>query len=96
VQDHFPGARLVKGLNQLGYHELDEYAREPGAPDRIAIAAAGDDRLAVRTAMHLIDDLGFDAVDAGTLANGRRLEPDGSPYAATYTAAELASRLSDA
>jgi predicted dinucleotide-binding enzyme len=27
VQRHFPGARVVKTLNQLGYHELDEYAR---------------------------------------------------------------------
>ncbi len=71
VQHHFSGARVVKSLNQLGYHELDEFTREPTGGDRIAIAAAGDDRLAVRTAMHLIDRLGFDAVDAGPLANGR-------------------------
>ena len=30
VQAHFPGARVVKSLNQLGYHELDEYPRDPG------------------------------------------------------------------
>jgi predicted dinucleotide-binding enzyme len=93
VQAYFPGARVVKSLNQLGYHELDEYPREPGAPDRIAIAAAGDDRLAVRTVMHLLDDLGFDPVDAGPLAKGRLVEPDGSPYAETYTAAELSKLL---
>lgn len=95
VQARFPGARVVKSLNQLGYHELDEYARGRGAPDRIAIAAAGKDRLAVEAVMRLIDDLGFDPVDAGELARGRKLEPDGSPYALTYTAAELAQRLSD-
>ena len=93
VQDHFPGARVVKSLNQLGYHELDELPREPDSSDRIAIATAGDDRLAVRTAMRLIDRLGFDAVDAGPLANGRLLEADGSPYATTYTAPELKRRL---
>jgi 8-hydroxy-5-deazaflavin:NADPH oxidoreductase len=93
VQHHFPGARVVKSLNQLGYHELDEFPRTPNSSDRIAIAAAGDDRLAVRTAIHLIDRLGFDAVHAGTLANGRLLEPDGSPYATTYTAPELKRRL---
>jgi predicted dinucleotide-binding enzyme len=93
VQDHFPRARVVKTLNQLGYHELDEYPREHGSSDRIAIAAAGDDRLAVHTAMHLIDRLGFDAVDAGPLTNGRRLEPDGSPYATTYTTPELQLHL---
>lgn len=94
VQRRFPGARVVKSLNQLGYHELDEYPREPGSSERIAIGAAGDDRSAVRAAMVLIDRLGFDAVDAGPLANGRLLEPDGSPYAQTYTARELESKLS--
>jgi predicted dinucleotide-binding enzyme len=93
VQDHFPGARVVKSLNQLGYHELDELPRQSNSSDRIAIATAGDDRLAVRTAMRLIDRLGFDAVDAGRLANGRLLEADGSPYATTYTAPELKRRL---
>ena len=93
VQAHFPGARIVKSLNQLGYHELDEYPRDHGAPDRIAIAAAGDDRLAVRTVMRLIDRLGFDPVDGGALANGKQLEPDGSPYAQTYTADALTARL---
>jgi 8-hydroxy-5-deazaflavin:NADPH oxidoreductase len=93
VQHHFPGARVVKSLNQLGYHELDEFPHKPNSSDRIAIAAAGDDRLAVRTAMHLIDRLGFDAVDAGLLANGRLLEPDGSPYATIYTAPQLKRRL---
>ena len=93
VQAHFPGARVVKSLNQLGYHELDEYPRPPGAPDRIAVAAVGDDRLAVRTVMHLIDRLGFDPVDGGPLTNGKLLEPDGSPYAETFSADALAKRL---
>jgi len=93
VQRHFPGARVVKALNQLGYHEVDEYRRVPYDSDRIAIAAAGDDQQAVRVVMQLIDDLGFDSVNAGSLANGRLLEPDGSPYATTYTAAELQRRL---
>jgi 8-hydroxy-5-deazaflavin:NADPH oxidoreductase len=94
VQAHFPGARVVKSLNQLGYHELDDYPRPPGAPDRIAMAAVGDDRLAVRTVMHLIDRFGFDPVDGGPLAKGKLLEPDGSPYAETLSADALARRLS--
>jgi 8-hydroxy-5-deazaflavin:NADPH oxidoreductase len=89
VAKHFPSARVVKALNQLGYHELDELRRPAGAPDRIAVAAAGDDRAAVRAVMELIDRLGFDPVDAGPLVNGRELEPDGSPFAVTYSAGEL-------
>jgi predicted dinucleotide-binding enzyme len=90
VQAHFPGARVVKSLNQLGYHELDEYPRDPGAPDRIAVAAVGDDRLAVRTVMHVIDRIGFDPIDGGPLTKGELLEPDGSPSAETLSADALA------
>lgn len=91
VQQRFPSARVVKSLNQLGYHELDENRRPRGAPDRIAIAAAGQDHLAVRAVMRLIDRLGFDPVDAGPLENGLLLEPDGSPFAVIRTAAELSN-----
>jgi predicted dinucleotide-binding enzyme len=85
---------VVKSLNQLGYHELDEHPRPKGAPDRIAVGAAGDDRLAVRQVMRLVDRLGFDPVDVGPLENGLALEPDGSPFAATYTADELSRVVS--
>ena len=96
VQAHFPSARVVKSLNQLGYHQLEELPRPKETNDRVAIGAAGSDRLAVREVMRLIDRLGFDAVDVGSLANGRALEPDGSPIAVTYSAdelSELASRV---
>jgi predicted dinucleotide-binding enzyme len=92
VQRHFPAAHVVKTLNQLGYHEIEDHTRTQGS-DRIAIGIASNDTIAVRTAMQLIDRLGFDPVNAGPLVNGRMLEPDGSPYATTYTAAELTHRL---
>jgi predicted dinucleotide-binding enzyme len=94
VQQHFPSARLVKSLNQLGYHQLEENQRPHGAPNRIAIGAAGDDQLAVRKVMRLLDHLGFDPVDAGPLRNGVALEPDGSPIATTYNAEQLDKRIS--
>jgi 8-hydroxy-5-deazaflavin:NADPH oxidoreductase len=89
VQERFPSARVVKSLNQLGYHQLEENRRSNGARDRIAIGAAGDDRMAVDKVKRLIDRLGFDPVDAGPLKNGLALEPDGSPVAPTYSAQEL-------
>jgi len=94
VQGRFPTARVVKSLNQLGYHQLEETQRPMGEPDRIAIGAAGDDRLAVRKVMRLLDRLGFDPVDAGPLKNGSALEPDGSPIAATYSAEQLSELVS--
>ena len=83
VQAWFESARVVKGLNQLGYHEFEARRRPRGAPDRIAVAAAGDDRAAVVAVMGLIDRLGFDAVDAGPLEAGVALTPDGSASAVT-------------
>jgi predicted dinucleotide-binding enzyme len=89
VQERFPSARVVKSLNQLGYHQVEENRRSKGARDRIAIGAAGDDRMAVEKVKRLIDRLGFDPVDAGPLRNGLVLEPDGSPIAPTHSAQEL-------
>ena len=68
VQDHLGGARLVKALNHIGYHDLDD---EPfDASPRRALALASDDAGAARTVARLLDSLGFDAVDAGPLARG--------------------------
>jgi predicted dinucleotide-binding enzyme len=94
MQERFRSARVVKSLNQLGYHQFEETRRDPGAPGRVAIGAAGDDPVAVRRVMRLVGRLGFDPVDAGPLANGVALEPDGSPIAATYGADELARLVS--
>jgi 8-hydroxy-5-deazaflavin:NADPH oxidoreductase len=93
VQEHFSGARVVKSLNQLGYHQLEDNLRPIGAPDRVAIAAAGDDPEAVTAVMQLVDRLGFDPVNAGPLENGLALEPDGSPVATTYTAEQLSNLI---
>jgi predicted dinucleotide-binding enzyme len=93
VQRRFPSARVVKSLNQLGYHEFEEGRRPRGTPGRIAIAAAGDDRAAVLAVIELIDRLGFDAVDAGPLEAGLALEPDGPVFGVAYSADDLSHVL---
>lgn len=76
VRDSLPAtARLVKTFNQLGYHQMEELSRPAGAPDRTALAVAGDDPNAIETVAHLIDNLGFDPIPAGTLAGSGPLEP---------------------
>ena len=94
VQDRFPSARVVKSLNHITYYQFDADRRPHGAPGRIAIAAAGDDRAAVAAVMQLIDRLGFDAVDAGPLAAGLALEPNRSVFGASYSADQLSNLLS--
>ena len=91
VQRHFPSARVVKSLNHITYYRFDEGRRPHGAPGRIAMAAAGDDRAAVAAVMQLIDKLGFDAVDAGPLEAGRALEPNGPVFGVSYSAGELSN-----
>jgi 8-hydroxy-5-deazaflavin:NADPH oxidoreductase len=93
VQERFPSARVVKSLNQVGYHEFEENRRPRGAAGRVAIAAAGNDAAAVIAAIQLIDRLGFDAVDAGPLEAGLALEPDGPAFGVAYTADELSNVL---
>src|SRR3989441_5854968 len=55
VQQRFPSARVVKSLNHITYYKFDEGRRPQGAPGRIAIAAAGDDRAAGSAGMEPLD-----------------------------------------
>jgi predicted dinucleotide-binding enzyme len=93
VQERFRSARVVKSLNHITYYMFDAGRRPHGAPGRIAMAAAGDDRAAVAAVMQLIDRLGFDAVDAGPLEAGLALEPNGSVFGVSHTADELSALL---
>jgi predicted dinucleotide-binding enzyme len=86
VQRLIPGARVVKTLNHIGYHELDEEPRPAGAPDRMALGAVGDDPDAVNTVLAFLERLGFDAIDGGPLANGVAFQPGSPLFGAPYPA----------
>jgi 8-hydroxy-5-deazaflavin:NADPH oxidoreductase len=94
VQQHFPLARVVKGLNHLGYFKFDQGRRPRAAPDRLAMAAAGNDPDAVAAVMRLIDRLGFDAVNVGSLDRGVALEPGGPVFGIGLSADKLTKLLS--
>ncbi|WP_448070691.1 NADPH-dependent F420 reductase [Georgenia yuyongxinii] len=89
VQAFLPGARLVKTLNHIGYHEVESDHRPPGVPDRRALAVAGDDREARATVMDVVERLGYDAVDAGPLAAGAALEPGTAIFTGRHDRAAL-------
>ena len=71
VQRFLPRARLVRTLNHIGYHELEEQGLPPGHPERRALALSGDDPEARQAVATFLDRLGYDPVDAGDLAAGR-------------------------
>lgn len=77
VEQHL-GRPVVKAFNSIIAKHLLENGRPAHAPDRIALAVAGDDPRAKATVMGLIDAIGFDAVDAGSIADSWRQQP-GSP-----------------
>jgi predicted dinucleotide-binding enzyme len=94
VQEWFSSARVVKSLNHLGYFKFEKSRRPRGTPGRIGMAAAGNDPAAVAAVLQLIDTLGFDAVDAGSLESGLALQPGGPIFGAGHSAKELSNLLS--
>ena len=81
------GRRLVKAFNNVWAHDLMAGGRPRGAADRFALPIAGDDPTAKAKVVSLIDELGFDAVDAGGLDDSWRQQPGTPVYTANRDAA---------
>lgn len=93
VQAFLAQSRVVKGFNHMGYHDLDEQARAAGVPGRKAIAVAGNDLADVEAVAEFVDSLGFDAVVAGTLQDGAKLQPGWAAFGANVSASDLRALL---
>jgi predicted dinucleotide-binding enzyme len=76
------GQPVVKAFNNIYAEHLDKLGRPPGSSGRIALPVAGDDAAAKAIVLRLIDELGFDGVDAGGLDESWRQQP-GTPVYAT-------------
>ena len=76
------GRPVVKAFNNITAQSLAEGARPKGAKNRIALPVAGDDARAKSIVIALLDDLGFDGVDAGSLDESWRQQP-GTPVYCT-------------
>jgi 8-hydroxy-5-deazaflavin:NADPH oxidoreductase len=94
LQAHLADARVVKAFNAIQWMRLRDDGRPAGDPERLGIPISGDDEEAKRTVASLIDQIGFDPVDAGTLAEGGRKHQTGAPaYTQGLPTAELRALL---
>ncbi len=72
------GVPVVKAFNGIYAQDLLDRPTEPGTAGRRALPVAGDDDAARSAVLRLVDELGFDGVDAGPLAHSWRQQP-GTP-----------------
>lgn len=71
---HLPKSHVVKTLNAILVEDIVPDARPAGAKDRRALPVAGNDVAAKKTAVDFLDQIGYDAVDAGMLEDGWKFE----------------------
>ncbi|MGN6393405.1 MAG: NADPH-dependent F420 reductase [Gemmatimonadales bacterium] len=87
---------VVKAFNNIYAQHLLERGKPKGAPGRFALPVAGDDRRAKDVVIRLIDELGFDGVDAGTLDESWRQQPGTAVYATDLDAGAMRKALAEA
>jgi predicted dinucleotide-binding enzyme len=96
LQKHLPTSKVVKAFNHIYAAELTTHGQPTGSPNRRALVIAGDDAAAKAAVTHLLDQFGFDAVDAGPLAEGWRIQRDTPGYGPRRTAEQLRADLAAA
>jgi predicted dinucleotide-binding enzyme len=82
--------------NETSTRHLMELGQPKGTPGRIALPVAGDDETAKAVVLHLVDELGFDGVDAGNLDESWRQQPATPVYVKDFDAAGVRRALSEA
>jgi 8-hydroxy-5-deazaflavin:NADPH oxidoreductase len=94
LQEHLQGAHVVKAFNSIRWDSLRDKAHTGPVEPRLGIPIAGDDEAAKQEVDDLLEEIGFDGVDAGSLGEGGRKFQVGAPlYGAELPSPELAQRL---
>ncbi len=96
LQGHLPTSKVVKAFNHIYAAQLTTDGRPAGTPNRRALVIAGDDSDAKAVVTRLLDQFGFDTVDAGPLKEGWRIQRDTPGYGPRRNAQELRKDLAAA
>lgn len=94
--EHQLGRPVIKAFNNIYASHLMEYGRPAGSPNRFALPIAGDDDRAKKVVIRLLNELGFDGVDAGGIDESWRQQPGTPVYGADLDAAGVRRALSEA
>lgn len=90
------GVPVVKAFNSISDISLEHGGQLAGTPYRIALPVAGDEWQARAAVMRLVEELGFDALDGGALANSWRQQLGQSAYCTDGTLKQLFGLLARA
>ncbi|WP_404986170.1 NADPH-dependent F420 reductase [Caballeronia sp. LZ034LL] len=90
------GRPVVKAFNNIYAEHLRNRGKPAGEAGRIALPVAGDDPQAKTLVMQLVEEMGFDAVDAGTIDDSWRQQPATPVYTADLDAAGVRAGLQQA
>lgn len=90
------GVPVVKAFNGIYAAQLLTDGRPTGAADRRALPVAGDDPAPKQVVLGLLDELGFDGVDAGGLDQSWRQQPGTPVYGTSADAGAIRELLSQA
>lgn len=90
------GRPVIKAFNNIYAKHLLEQGLPAGTPGRIALPVAGDDAKAKAVVLHLVDQLGFDGVDAGGLDDSWRQQPGTPVYTRDFDIKGVRQALNDA
>jgi predicted dinucleotide-binding enzyme len=93
VASHLPKSKIVKVFNAIQAAEIESDGRPAGDPDRRALPIAGDDTEAKKLVADLLDQSGFDVVDAGPLVEGKRFRKDTPGYCVRLNREKLINAL---
>jgi predicted dinucleotide-binding enzyme len=94
--EHQLGRPVVKAFNNIYAQHLLERGRPADSQGRIALPVAGDDAHAKKIVIRLVDQLGFDAVDAGVLDESWRQQPGTPVYTADFDSEGVRRALAEA
>ncbi|MFJ5779361.1 NADPH-dependent F420 reductase [Streptomyces sp. NPDC093094] len=90
------GHPVIKAFNGTYSQDILDRHRPAGAPDRLALPVAGDDEAAKARIRALIEELGFDTVDAGGLGDSWRQQPGTPVYGLRGDAEAVTKALGEA